>query len=362
LHKHCPRLLRVEGKHLKADLDASDEQPMTRIERLCAKGIRRTGTPKRGFRYQRADGRKLASADLKRIEGLKVPPAWTDVCINSGVKGTVQAVGRDAAKRWQYIYHDNHVRHRERKKFQRLAKFSAALPVMRKTLAGHLRLTGLPRERVMACILRILSQSFIRPGSAIYANENGSYGIATLKPRHVTVKADLVVFDFPGKSRVRQHREIRDRAVARVVRELLRYPGRDVFKYQDPEGKLVDVRRRDINTYIKEVMGQSFSAKDFRTWAGTLICACALARVHEQRNGDKAANKRLLVAAIKETAEALGNTPAVCRSAYICPLVIDGFEKGQVISRHFQSVNDLVRYRGTGLHPAERSLLKFLRQ
>jgi DNA topoisomerase-1 len=335
---------------------------MTKIEWLCAKGIRRTGTPKRGFRYQRADGGKLARADSSRIEDLKIPPAWTDVCINSAARGAVQAVGRDAAKRWQYIYHDHHVRRRERKKFQRLAKFAAALPAMRKTISASLRLQGLPRERVMACILRILSQSFLRPGSEIYANENGSYGIATLKSKHVTVKGDVVVFDFPGKSRVRQHREIRDRAVARVVRELLRHPGRDVFKYQDPEGKFVDVRRQDINTYIKEVMGQNFSAKDFRTWAGTLICACALARAQASVNGDQPAAKRQLVAAIKETAEALGNTPAVCRAAYVCPLIMTGFEKGQVIDRYFRSVQDLMTYRGGSLHPAERSLLKFLRQ
>lgn len=335
---------------------------MTRIERLRAKGIRRTGSPERGFKYQRAGGGKPTHSELSRIGDLKIPPAWKGVCINSTANGTVQAVGKDAAKRWQYIYHDSHVRKREKKKFQRLADFAATLPVMRKAIAKDLRLEGVPRERVMACILRILSQSFIRPGSEIYANENGSYGIATLKPKHVKVKGDVVIFDFPGKSGVQQHREIRDRAVARVVRELLRHPGRDVFKYLDVDAAIIDVKRRHINTYIKEVMGRSFSAKDFRTWAGTLICACALARVHAHRNGDKTANKRLLVAAIKETAEALGNTPAVCRSAYICPLVINGFEKGQVINRHFQSVGDLVRYRGTGLHPAERSLLKFLRQ
>jgi len=335
---------------------------MTRIERLRAKGIRRTGSPERGFKYQRAGRGKPTRADLSRIDDLKIPPAWKGVCINSTANGAVQAVGKDAAERWQYIYHDSHVRKREKKKFQRLADFAATLPVMRKAIAKDLRLPGVPRERVMACILRILSQSFIRPGSEIYASENGSYGIATLRPKHVRVKGDVVIFDFPGKSGVQQHREIRDRAVTRVVRELLGHPGRDVFKYLDADAAIIDVKRRHINTYIKEVMGRSFSAKDFRTWAGTLICACALARVHEQRNGDKAANKRLLVAAIKETAEALGNTPAVCRSAYICPLVINGFEKGQVINRHFQSVNDLVRYRGTGLHPAERSLLKFLRQ
>jgi len=335
---------------------------MTRIEKLYLKGIRRTGSPARGFRYQRADRRKVAQADLSRIDALKIPPAWKDVYINPTAAGAVQAVGKDAAGRWQYIYHDTHVRRRERKKFQRLADFAATLPVMRKTIAKDSRLQGLPRERVMACILRILSQSFIRPGSEIYANENGSYGLATLRPKHVQVKGDLVIFDFPGKSGVQQHREIRDRTVARVVRELLKHPGRDVFKYFDAQDNILDVKRRHINTYIKEVMGRSFSAKDFRTWAGTLICASALARVYAQLNGDRPPTKRLLAAAVEETAEALGNTPAVCRSAYICPLVMTGFEKGLVINRYFQSVKDLMRYRGQSLHPAERSLLKFLKQ
>ncbi len=335
---------------------------MTRIEKLCAKGIHRTGSPARGFRYLDADGRKIKGADLSRAEALKIPPAWTDVCINSSASGAVQAVGKDAAGRWQYIYHDSHVRHRERKKFQRLIDFAEKLPAMRKAVAKDLRQRGFPKPRVMASILRILSMSFIRPGSEVYANENGSYGLATLRSKHVRVKGDLVIFDFPGKSGVRQHREFRDRTTARIVRELLRRPGRDVFKYQNGDDSFVDVKRRDINVYIKEIMGGNFSAKDFRTWAATLICASALARVQSELNGNRHAAKRLLVAAIKETAEALGNTPAVCRSAYICPLIMNSFAKGRVIDRHFLSVRELMAYRGTSLHPAEKSLLRFLRR
>jgi DNA topoisomerase-1 len=335
---------------------------MTSIEKLSAQGIRRRGSPARGFRYVNAAGRKVPRADATRIEALKIPPAWTEVCINSAASGAVQAVGKDAAGRWQYLYHDNHVRHRERKKFQRLIDFAEKLPAMRKTLAKDLRQSGFPRERVMASILRILSLSFIRPGSEIYASENGSYGLATLRPKHVTVKGDLVVFDFPGKSGVRQRREFRDRTTARIIKELLKQPGRDVFKYQNGGEAFVDVKRRHINAYIKEVMGRNFSAKDFRTWAGTLICACALARVQSEVNGNRHANKRLLVEAIKETAAALGNTPAVCRGSYICPLIMDSFEKGRVIDRHFGSVTELTAYRGKGLHPAERSLVRLLKQ
>jgi len=320
------------------------------------------GSPARGFRYLNADGQRINKADLSRIEALKIPPAWTDVCISAAASSAVQAVGKDAAGRWQYIYHEHRVRYRERKKFQRLIDFGEKLPAMRKAMAKDIRQPGYPRERVMAGILRILSKSFIRPGSEIYASENGSYGIATLRPKHVKVKGDLVIFDFPGKSGVHQHSELRDRTTARIVRELLRHPGRDVFKYQNDDDSFADVKRRHINVYIKEIMGGNFSAKDFRTWFGTLICACALARVRADLNGNRQANKRLLVAAIKETAEALGNTPAVCRSSYICPLVLSSFEKEQVIDRHFGSVKELMAFRGTGLHPAERALLKFLKQ
>lgn len=335
---------------------------MTKIEKLCAQGITRSGSPKKGFRYRRADGKTPSRADLARIHELKIPPAWTDVCINPNAGGTVQAVGKDGAGRWQYLYHDKHVRRSEKKKFERLIEFAQSLPALRRELAKDLRQPGLPRERVMAGIMRILASSFIRPGSQVYASENGSYGIATLRPKHVQVKGDTIIFDFPGKSGVKQHRELRDRRVAKLIKELLKQSAREVFAYRNGDGQLVDVKRRHINQYIKEVMGRSFSAKDFRTWAGTLICACALARSAENLNGHKAMRKRQWTAAIKETAAALGNTPAVCRKSYVCPLLWTKFEKGTVIDRSFRSVDDVVNYRGKALHAAEKALLKFLKQ
>ena len=168
---------------------------MTTIERIHANGILRMGKPERGFRYRAADGGKVTRKDLTRIRQLRIPPAWIDVAISSAESGRVQVVGRDAAGRWQYLYHETHVRRRERKKFQRLIKFAESLPAMRRTVAKDLRQPGLARERVMAGIMRILSSSFIRPGSQVYASENGSYGIATLKPKHVQVKGDTVIFD-----------------------------------------------------------------------------------------------------------------------------------------------------------------------
>jgi DNA topoisomerase I len=333
---------------------------MTSIERLQSSGIRRRGAPERGFRYRRADGKKVRGDDLSRIEALKIPPAWKDVAINSAASGRLQAVGRDAAGRWQYLYHDSHIAKQERKKFERLIEFAQSLPAMRKTIARHLRQPGLGRERVMAAVLRILTMSFMRPGSETYASENGSYGIATLRPKHVAVRGDRVVFDFPGKSGVRHQSELRNRQVARVIKELLKHRGR-VFMYQDDGGNLVDVKRQHINAYIKGVMGHRFTAKDFRTWAGTLVCACALARMSSETNGNKPETKQSILAAINETAEVLGNTPAVCRSAYIYPSLISRFEKREVINNYFETVEKLISYRGVSMHPAERALLRFLK-
>jgi DNA topoisomerase I len=334
---------------------------VTRLDQLQNNGIRRLSSPQRGFRYKHADGRKVAATDLKRIDALRIPPAWTNVAINPTAGGAIQAIGQDAAGRWQYLYHENQVRRRERKKFERLLKFAQALPAMRSVVGRDLRRKDLGRERVMASILRILSTCFMRPGSEVYASENGTYGIATLRPKHVQVRGDLVEFKFRGKSGIEQHRQLKDRQVAKVVRALLRVPAKEVFKYQNGDGHFVDVKRRHINDYIREVLGANFTAKDFRTWAGTLVCACALARAGSELPDSKTGRKRLLVQAIKETAEVLGNTPAVCRSSYICPEVLTNFEKGRVIARYFETLEDLINFRGGELHKAESALLRLLK-
>ena len=334
---------------------------MTNLERLQTIGIKRLGTPKRGFRYESQNGR-LTLADRQRIYELKIPPAWTDVAINPAAKGRLQAIGKDAAGRWQYLYHENHRRTQDLRKFKRLTKFAAAIPRMRATVTRQLKESGLGRERVLACVLRILSTCYMRPGSQVYASEHGIYGIATLRRKHVTVKGDVVEFDFPGKSGVQQYRQLKDRQVARVIRSLLKVPGFNVFKYQNGDGNFVKVTGRHINAYIKEVMGSNFSAKDFRTWAGTLVCACALAREGDEIPVQKSAKNKRIVAAIKQTAEVLGNTPAVCRGSYVCPEIIDAFEKGQVIDRGVNNLNNLIAFRGRGLHKAEKALLKFLKR
>ena len=335
---------------------------MTKLEQLQRTGIHRVGTKERGFRYQRADLEKVSGADLKRIRELKIPPAWSDVWINSTAGGAVQAIGRDAAGRLQYLYHVNHTRRQDAKKFKRLIKFAEALPKMRATIRSQIGQPGLGKEPVMASILRILSTCFLRPGSQVYASENGSFGLATLRHKHVKVKGDVVEFDFPGKSGVRQVRQLKDHRVAKVVRNLLRRPSREVFKYQNGNGEFVNVTRQHINDYIREVMGEKFSAKDFRTWAGTLVCACALAKRGCEAGEPGTTRKRKVVDAVKETAELLGNTAAVCRSSYICPEIIQSFESGKTINEYFNSLNELTAYRGRKLQAAEKSLLNFMKR
>jgi DNA topoisomerase-1 len=335
---------------------------MTTIERLHDNGILRLGSPKAGFQYKHADGRKVNSEDLERIRRLKIPPAWQDVAINSATSGRVQAVGLDAAGRWQYLYHEKHIQSQNRRKFNRLIEFGDALPIMRQTVSRHLRQADLSQECVISCLVRILSISYMRPGSEVYATENGSYGITTLRPRHVTAKGDLIAFDFPGKSNVRQRREIRDRSVARTVRRLLKHPNARVFRFQAADGKLAPVTGKLINSYIKQVMGRRFSAKDFRTWAGTLVCACVLAQEHHQTNAGPTNAERKIKAAIKVTAEVLGNTPAVCRRAYVCPELLTSFNRGHVIRCNSRSLMTAFAYRGPRLHPAERALLRLLKK
>jgi DNA topoisomerase-1 len=336
---------------------------MTNLERLQSTGIRRLGSPKNGFRYQHLNGGgAVTKGDLERIKKLVIPPAWKEVAINSAATGRLQVVGKDAAGRWQYVYHESHTRVQDAKKFRRLTKFAQGLPKMRAAIGKHLKEPGLGRERVLACVLRILSSCSMRPGSEVYASENGSFGLATLRSNHVKVKGDTVYFDFPGKSGVRQQRELKDRRIAKVVRSLLQKPGKRVFQFENGNDDLVRVTSRHINEYIKEVMGDHFSAKDFRTWAGTLICACALARIGDDEEESATARRKKIVTAIKETAEALGNTPAVCRKSYICPAILTAYEKGQVVSNYFPSLDAFLRYKGRNLHSAEKSLLKFLRQ
>ena len=303
---------------------------MTIIERLERIGIRRQGSPRRGFRYRHPSGRPVGAAERERLTALRIPPAWTDVSIDPSPAAQVQAIGRDAAGRWQYLYHAKQVVHRERRKLTRLLHFIRALPRLRRAVRRDLALRGLERDRVLAGIVRILGTCFLRPGGAAYASENGSFGIATLRPRHVTVRGDVVDFDFVGKSGRRHVRELHDRQVARLVRELLRHRG-EVFKFRGEDGTIVDVKDRHINAYLRDQMGNGFTAKDFRTWAGTLLAACALARLPAESRRTPATRKRSIATAMREVSGYLGNTPAVCRTSYVFPVVLELYEAGRVL-------------------------------
>jgi DNA topoisomerase I len=331
---------------------------MTQIEQLQQTGYRRVGSPKRGFRWQGAPKR-----ELQRIDSLRVPPAWTEVVVSRKPGAKLLAVGRDKKGRWQYRYSEAAVRRREEKKFDKLIAFGAALPKLRAAIDKGLRLQGLQREKVMACILRILSTCFLRPGSQVYARENGSFGIATLQNRHAMVSGDTVRFQYRGKGGKEQACELCDRRVARVVRALQKLAGKDLFQYLAEDGSIVNIRRRLINDDIKEVMGERFSAKDFRTWAGTLIAAGALARMNASGEivEGRSDRRRMMVAAVKETAAQLGNTPAVCRASYIWPSVLHSFEKGTVVSSYFETMDELIETRSRGQRAAEKALLELIK-
>jgi DNA topoisomerase-1 len=328
---------------------------VTLVEKLHATGIQRLGTPKKGFRWRGA-----ARGDLKRLQALVIPPAWTEVAASRSPGARLQAIGKDKAGRWQYRYGDQAVREREQKKYHRLVAFAHALPRMRKRIEVGLKLPGLPREKVMACILRILATCFLRPGSSIYAKENGSFGIATLRKRHVEVAGDTVRFDYEGKSGIQQVSELRDRRVARLVRELMKVPGYDVFQFRNDDGGMVDVHRHHINEFIKETMGERFSAKDFRTWAGTMICANILARMNREIVPGVTDRRKMLSAAVKETSTHLGNTPAVCKSSYIWPSILSSAYDGKVLSHHFDTVEELISSKGRKRGACEKALLELL--
>jgi DNA topoisomerase-1 len=332
---------------------------MTVVTELQSGGILRLGGMKTGFRYRYARGGKPGPRHLEHISTLRIPPAWKSVAIDPSRSAWIQAVGQDKAGRWQYLYHERAVEKRERRKYRRLLAFTRNLPRLRARVSQDLARKGYDQDHVLACMLRILSLCFLRPGSEEYASENGSYGITTLRPRHVQVRGSVVRLRFNGKSGQDAFHELDDRRVASTVRALLAAGGRRVFTFQDATGAWKEVRRQHINAYIKDAMGGAFSAKDFRTWAGTITCACALARIGVDTTDSVSARKKKVVAAVKETADTLGNTPAVCRSSYISPCVIRAYEEGRVIRGAITSVSALATSRNR-LRQCERSLLRVL--
>jgi DNA topoisomerase-1 len=293
-------------------------------------GIRRVRRG-RGFSYEDGTGEKIADEEtLERIRRLAIPPAWKEVWICPDPFGHIQATGYDEAGRKQYLYHERWQQRQAERKFELVREFALALPKLRRAVTADLRRQGVPRERALACAVRLLDLGFFRIGSEVYAEENESYGLATVRREHVTIKRTEVVFDFPAKSGQRRVQSIRDAAARRAIEAMHRRRSgpEDLLAYRSGR-EWVDVRSDDINDYIHEQIGEEFTAKNFRTWHGTVLAAVALAG--EERPRSEAAAKRAISRAVDQVSEALGNTPAVCRASYIDPRVLDRFRDGDTI-------------------------------
>jgi DNA topoisomerase-1 len=281
-----------------------------------------------GFEYLSPEGRRIDDAEtLIRIRSLAIPPAYRDVWICPDPEGHLQATGRDARDRKQYRYHPQWRVMRDAHKFERMLAFGRALPRIRRAVARDLKRPGMPREKVLATIVRLLDTTLIRVGNEEYARENGSFGLTTMRNRHVQVCADAVRFEFRGKGGIAHRVEVNDPRVARVVRRCRDLPGQELFQYLDADGELRALGSGDVNDYLKEIAGGEFTAKDFRTWHAT-IAALELLAAREFTSTLEA--KKLASSAIAEVAKRLGNTPAICRKSYVHPAVVDAFLAGEL--------------------------------
>lgn len=308
-------LLAVEVGIPKGLSYCSDEQP----------GLTRCGTPG-AFSYVDAKGREVTDERvLERIRMLAIPPAWTDVWICPRANGHIQATGRDQKGRKQYRYHADWSSHRSTGKFDRMPAFARALPKLRRRVEADLNRRGVCREKVLATTVRLLELTLIRIGNAQYAKQNRSYGLTTLHKRHLEIDGSALLFSFRGKSGKDHAVTVRDRRLARVIRSLRDLPGQQVFKYRDAGGELVSVTSDEVNAYIREAMGEDFSAKDFRTWAATVSAARALRDTPAPASATDA--KRKITVCVKAVSGLLGNTPTVCRASYIHPRVFEMFEQ-----------------------------------
>ncbi len=323
-------------------------------------GIRRLGNKENGFfyRYPGTDEVVREERVLARIEDLKVPPAWEDARIARNPSAKVQAIGYDSAGRLQYRYHEKYRERKEREKFERVMDFADRLPEMRRITSNHLRRKHLDREKVLACMTRMMNAAYFRVGDERYAKNNNTYGIATLRRKHLKIEGDTVVFEYTGKWGQEQRKAVTDPRLRRVVEECRDLPGYEVFKYLDDSGGVRDVKSRDLNAYVKEVVGQQFTAKDFRTWAGTLIAASTLAGLGVSVDA-KAAQKNVL-AAVDEVASRLGNTRDIARASYISPRVIDHYMEGSVVAYYGERLEEIVAAEQGGLTEAEKGLLDLL--
>ena len=293
----------------------------------------------------------------QRVDALRIPPAWRDVRVAASARSGIQAWGYDARNRKQYRYHDRAVERRELRKYYRMRELAKSLPKMRAVLrqdAAHRELT---RETVSATVLRLISESFCRVGGERYARENGTYGITTLRKKHVSIEGDCVVLSYLGKSNKKQRQVIVSRELTKLVARQLSAPGSRLFRYRSPSGSWSDITARDVNNYVHERLGRQYSAKDFRTWGGTLRAATVLAELGAARNEREA--KRNVTLAMRLVSSELGNTPTICRKSYVHPMVIARYvDEGDAIA--FPAARRAAANRGQAHSPEERALIAFL--
>jgi len=299
----------------------SDESP----------GIRRRRSGK-GFSYLTPAGELIRDREiLSRIRSLVIPPAWTDVWIAPDPLGHLQATGRDNRARKQYRYHPAFRQAREGAKYDHMITFASVLPMIRAKVAEHLSLRGLPREKVLATVVHLLERTHIRIGNSDYAKQNRSYGLTTLRSAHVSIERSELRFDFKGKSGKLWQLRVTDRRVAKIVRACQELPGQHLFQYLDEEGRRHEISSADVNRYLHEISAKPVTAKDFRTWAGTVLAARALMEMAKPTSPTHA--RRMITAALKTVAARLGNTVAVCRQCYVHPVVMDRYAKGKLRAR-----------------------------
>jgi len=327
---------------------------------LFETGIRRLGSKEDGFSYRLPGTGEPVRGErvLRRIEDLKIPPAWDEARVAQSPSAKVQAVGYDSAGRVQYLYHEKYRERKEVEKFERILLFAKSLSNMRDVTSEHLRREKLDREKVLACMTRMMNAAYFRIGEERYAKKNKTYGIATLRRKHLKIEGDTVIFEYTGKWGQEQRKAVTDPRIRRVVEECRDLPGHEVFKYLDGGGEVRDVKSRDLNAYVKEVVGPGFTAKDFRTWAGTLIAANRLAELGADED-PKAARKNVL-AAVDDVAHRLGNTRDIARSSYISPRVIDHYLEGSVVAYYGGRLEEIIAAEQGGLTEEERALLELL--
>jgi DNA topoisomerase I len=322
-------------------------------------GIRRKKAGS-GFTYSRVDGARLTDREaLNRIKRLAIPPAWTDVWICPFGNGHIQATGRDAKGRKQYRYHTRFREVRESTKYEHLVEFADELPSIRRKVLEHMGLRGLPREKVVATVVHLLEATLIRVGNDDYAKQNGSYGLATLKNRHVEVDGNEVRFRFTGKSGKQWSLRVRDRRVAKIIRACQDLPGQELIEYVDDEGVCRDVTSADVNNYLSELTGKDITAKDFRTWAGTVLAATALSQLETFDTTAQA--KRNLRSAIEKVSSRLGNTPTICRKCYVHPEILNSYMDGNLVLEIRSRAEKELRNNLEGLKPEEAAVLAMLK-